>query len=157
MPAQQTKKEKIAAVAATVESTEDIETVVTKRKFKPGTVALRRIRAQQKLHDPIVSRSPLKRLMHEALSRELERLGGFARKGKNTTGPAPSFHISPKAVEAMADMADAHCLALVAAAQKLASIDNVRITIGKPQMYLAAEMTRMGHYLPPRTAAPLTV
>lgn len=157
MPANNKRDAKAPVKPAVAAAAAPVETAKITRRYKPGTVALRRIHKQQKLRDPIVSKSPLKRMMAQYLQKHLDNQGGFPQKGKAALNPnaaAPRFHISPSAVDAMADIVDSLLLKLLANSQKLASIDNTRITVRKDEVYVAAELMSNGRWLPPRKTSP---
>lgn len=103
-------------------------------RFRPGTVALRRIHKEQKKSDPIVRTSPLRRLMRERLNAELAE----GQKG---------FHLSPSAVAAMSEIVDAALLKLLGNSQKVASHNGDRITIYPKDVKLAADLTGVKNYM----------
>lgn len=103
-------------------------------RFRPGTVALRRIHKEQKKTDAIVRTSPLRRLMRARLNTDLTE----GQKG---------FHLSPSAVAAMSEIVDCTLLRLLNNSQKVASHNGDRITIYPEDVKLASDLTGVKHYM----------
>jgi histone H3 len=56
---------KSAEIVAKPEETAKAEKVKTKRRYRPGTVALREIRRYQKSTDLLIGKAPIERLIHD--------------------------------------------------------------------------------------------
>nr|QYA18687.1 histone H3 [Clandestinovirus] len=126
----ETTPKKVEKAAAEIKKPE----IKKPHRYRPGTVALRRIHKEQKKYDSIVRTSPLRRLMRERLNTDLAE----GQKG---------FHLSPSAVAAMSEIVDSTLLKLLHQSQKVASHNGDRITIFPKDVKLAADLTGVKKYL----------
>jgi histone H3 len=128
-------KRQVKPTKAVAKSTKE----VTKKphRFRAGTVAYRRIRKEQRLGDAIIKNAPLARLIKNAIN------DGTVKTDKG-------FKLSKAALAAVSEIMDHETLRLLSTAQKIASHGTDRITLTSNDLYLAAELSGVGDFLPAR-------
>ncbi len=95
------------------------------RRFKPGTVALREIRRQQKLTTNIIPRAPFSRLVREI--------------AQNASPVGMSIRFKADAIQALRVAAEAHIINVFEKTQK-AAIHRDSVTIRPKDMRLALDL-----------------
>lgn len=132
-------EKKQAKVVKTTKTTKATKEVAVKKphRFRAGTVAYRRIRKEQRLGDAIIKNAPLARLIKNAIN------DGTVKSDKG-------FKLSKAALAAVSEIMDHETLRLLSTAQKIASHGTDRITLTSNDLYLAAELSGTGDFLPAR-------
>lgn len=132
-------EKKQAKTSKVTKTTKAVKEVVAKKphRFRAGTVAYRRIRKEQRLGDAIIKNAPLARLIKNAIN-------------DGTVKTEKGFKLSKAALAAVSEIMDHETLRLLSTAQKIASHGTDRITLTSNDLYLAAELSGTGEFLPAR-------